>query len=358
VPLVVDVRTCAATTPAAFGITAKKTSDYSGSSTFTLKSTADKQVNVVGQCALAFATQPKDAKKDTTITSVAFDALGAAVKVIVVDANPAPGIATFFTSATPIVLTAFNANVANPLLSGTTSVAPTSGAASFAPKIGVSAAGYTFTATSGDFPSSSPISAAFEIVDAQASCASGASCTTTTPPSSNGTTASASFGAGPATTNLKLSVNAAGAPVFECNGYPKGNSQVSQFSFSGDLGGDRVGTFSVTIPNASWFVIIYQVCWASPVDFYTKWGKLASAGTPDIGDGTPKPGSPGQTLKVGLLPNCKKWWWNDHWDWDDHWGFPNPTIETLPCITSRSYNWSTRSVTIEVKTTGADPWRY
>jgi hypothetical protein len=77
-----------------------------------------------------------------------------------------------------------------------------------------------------------------------------------------------------------------------------------------------------------------------------------------VGDGAPKPGASGQTLKVGLLPNCKKWWWGDHWDWDDHFGFPNPTVETLPCISSRKYNWSTKSVTIEVKTTGADPWAY
>jgi hypothetical protein len=190
------------------------------------------------------------------------------------------------------------------------------------------------------------------------SCAADAACTTPATATNGGVTASATFGSGATKTNFAVSINAVDAPVFECNYYPRGSSQVSQFTFSGDGGADRTGTFSVTIPNASWLVILYQVCWASPVDFYTKSGKLASANA-DIGDGTPKPGSTtGETLKVGLLPNCKKWWWNDHWDWDDHWGFPNPTIETLPCIASRSYNWSTKALTIEVKTTGADPWRY
>ncbi|MEO8692749.1 MAG: hypothetical protein ABI658_04480 [Acidimicrobiales bacterium] len=356
VTITVDARTCAATTAPAFAITARKTADYSGSTSFTLKSPYDKQVNVTGTCGLAFVAQPTDAERNANITSE-FVPSGAPITVEVRDAGNT-GRATSSTAA--VTLTASNPTVASPITVGNPSAIAVAGLASFVPgpTLSVSAFNYTVTASSPGMTSSLP-SSKFAIADDQVSCAAGAACSTPATASNAGVTASATFGAGTTKTNLSVSINAVDAPVFECNNYPKGNSQVSQFGFSGNGGADRTGTFSVTIPNASWFVILYQVCWASPVDFYTKSGKLASAGTPDIGDGTLKPGSTtGETLKVGLLPNCKKWWWNDHWDWDDHWGFPNPTIETLPCITSRSYNWSTKALTIEVKTTGADPWRY
>jgi hypothetical protein len=355
VNVTVNVRTCAPATPAHFAIVARKNSDYSGSS-FSLTSPSDKQVNVIGKCALAFVTQPKDAEKALAITSVAFNPGGAPISAEVRDAG---NTGRAISSTASIVLSVANPSVSEPGFGGTTSASAVAGLASFTPgpTIAVSAFDYTLTATSAPLTPSSP-STKFDIVDDQVSCAANAACNGAATANKNGTTASATFGSGASSTNLTVTIGAADAPVFECSGYPKGSSQVSQFGFTGDLGGDRVGTFSVTIPNASWFVILYQVCWASPVDFYTKFGNLASSHT-DIGDGTPKPGSTtGETLKVGLLPNCKKWWWNDHWDWDDHFGFPNPTVETLPCITSRTYNWSNRSVTIEVKTTGADPWRY
>ena len=356
VTITVDVRTCAPATPAAFTTVAKKNNDYSGSSNFTIVAPSDQQVNVLGQCTLAFVAQPTDATKTTGITSVAFTPAAAPITVEVRDAGNT-GRATSSTAS--IALSATNASVTPPIVVGNPSATAVAGLASFspAPTLAVSAFNYTFTASSAGLTSSSP-SSPFAIVDAQASCAPGAQCSTTTAPSSNGTTATATFGAGGSNTNLTLSIGAADAPVFECNNYPKGSNAVSQFSFTGDAGSDRTGTFSVTIPNASWFVIIYQVCWASSVDFVTKSGKMASA-VIDVGDGTPKPGSTtGQTLKVGLLPNCKRWWWFDHWDQDDHFGFPNPSVETLPCVSSRTYNFSTHSVTIEVKATGADPWRY
>jgi hypothetical protein len=81
--LTVDVRTCAPATPAAFGITAKKSYDYSGSS-FTLKSPYDKQVNVIGQCGLAFVAQPTDAERNAGITGQ-FTPAGAPITVEVRD---------------------------------------------------------------------------------------------------------------------------------------------------------------------------------------------------------------------------------------------------------------------------------
>jgi hypothetical protein len=100
------------------------------------------------------------------------------------------------------------------------------------PKLTPSAFDYTFTAASTGLTTSSP-SAKFDIVDAQASCAANAACAGTASVSTGGTTAAATFGTGASATNLTVTLGAADAPVFECNGYPKGTSPVSQFAFTG-----------------------------------------------------------------------------------------------------------------------------
>jgi hypothetical protein len=129
VSITVDVRTCAATAPAAFGITARKTSDYSGSSTFTLKSPYDKQVNVTGQCGLAFVAQPTDAERNANITSE-FVPSGAPMTVEVRDAGNT-GRATSSTAS--ISLTASNPSVPSPITVGNPSANAVAGLASFVP---------------------------------------------------------------------------------------------------------------------------------------------------------------------------------------------------------------------------------
>ena len=345
VTLTVDVGTCVAINPAPFSIKAKQSNDFKGTGNdYFMVAPSDLQVNVTGQCSLAFFNQPKDAERSANITSVAFDPTGAKVTVEVLDAGNT-GRAT--SSAASITLSAANGNVPAPIAVGNATATASAGLATFTPgpTLSASAFGYTFTASSTGLTSSSP-STSFAIVDDHAQCPANKPCDTEVSANNNGRVATAKFGTGTALTNLTVSLGAADAPGFVCNGYPRRvGTLISQFAFTDDAGGDRLGTFSITIPNASDPLNSYEVCWASTVDFITESGLKASLEL-DPGDGGPKPGSPGETLNVGLLPDCPK--------------KGEPTAAQMPCVSARFFTKSGKTSTahLEVKTNGADPWAY
>jgi hypothetical protein len=335
--LTVDVRSCAASPGAAFGITAKQSNDYSGTGNdFYLKTGADLQVEVTGPCTLAFLAPPADAETGKVVTSVAWSPLAPSVTVEVRDAGSIGRIGGSTPVGNPIVV-GFGANPGAATLGGTTAASPVAGVASFAPTVDVSAFDYTLVAASTGL-SAAPASPTFDIVDDRAGCPAGGACEPATA-SKNGQTVTANFGAGGAPTNLLVSLGAADAPVFECANYPRTpGTLVAQYLFTGGTADDRLGTFTGTIPNATKPLHEYEVCWAAPYDFKTDGGLMASA-TPDLGDGTTKPGTT-STLFVGTLPDCSR------------------RHSTIPCVESRCYQKSTKTVTITVRADGRDPFRY
>jgi hypothetical protein len=326
VTLTLDVGTCSPTSPAPFAVTAKQSNDYNGTGNdFFLTAPSDLQLDVIGTCSLAFVAQPADALKGSAITSVAFTPTGTKISVEARDAGNT-GRATSFGGS--VGLTAANADPdIVPVLGGTTSATASSGLATFSPgpTLSPSAFDYTLTAASGTLTPAT--SGEFDIVDQAAPCSSG--CTLNSP-----TTKLSFTGTGTTGTYLVASSGAADAPEFSCAGYPRtAETVVSQFTFTSDGGTSLTGTWETIIPNATRPLNEYEVCWAAPYLFTTKSGAQATAG------GT-KPGS-GETLYVGLLPNC-----------------PKKGTPTLPCISARTYYRSTKSVGITVKATGGDPWRY
>jgi hypothetical protein len=323
-PVVLDVRTCAPGS-GTFVATAKQSNDYNGTGNdFILVAPSDLLLGATGNCRLAFVAPPADAERNAAITSVDYSPSGTKISVEVRDAGNT-GRATSATGA--VTLTADSDSVPDPIAVGGSTATVTGGLATFSPgpTLAISASDYTFTAVSTSFDSSAA-SPEFAIVDDQVTCPAGAACQQTA--TAAGNTVTATFGTGDEDTSLLLSVNAADAPVFNCTGYPRGTLPVSQFDFTGDLGADRDGFMTTVITNATKPLNEYEVCWAAPYTFAAE-----STGTL-VSDG-PKP-----IVQVGLLTDCAK---------------RNPVA---PCVSSRSYNKQTKSVTLTVRTDGRDPWRY
>ncbi|MEO8693278.1 MAG: hypothetical protein ABI658_07155 [Acidimicrobiales bacterium] len=340
----VDVRSCYAAS-GTFTITAKQSNDYNGTGNdFFLAPTADRVVATSTQtCQLRFAAPPRDAERTATITSVAYQPTAAAVSVEVLDATGTARIGGSTPLTAPIVL-GLDANPGATSLGGVSSSPPNGGipplpasVATFAPTLGVSAFGYSLTATSTGLVAA-PTSASFNIVDDQVNCPANTTCTSSPPPK-NGQSVTVSFGAGDTNTNLLVSLDAKDAPNFTCPDYPRpSGSVVSQFVFTGDGGDDRVGTFTVSIPESSRPLNSFEVCWAAPYQFQTDAGTQAT-----IQAGVVKPVT-GEPLYVGTLPDCPK----------------KGTL--LPCVASRTFKKATSTtpalVVLSVTTKGLDPWRY
>jgi hypothetical protein len=296
---------------------------------------------------LGFVAQPADAERDATITSVDYNPEAAAVSVGVFDAGSTGriGASTPLDSASATVDLALSADPDGTSLAGTKSAPLNDGLATFAPKVLVSAFGYSLTATSPGF-GAAPNSNTFDIVDEHVACGAGGDCPATAPVSKNGVSVTTDFGPGVDAANLLVSVGAGDAPSFDCGpAYPRNEKPVSQFVFKPiagveptlDFAGDRKGTFTMSFPDASRPLNSYEVCWAAPYQFQKDGGGLTEESD------TLKPGTDNQKLHVGLLPDCKR-------------GTP------LPCIASRSFKKATAAVpatvTIVVNADGRDPWRY
>ena len=334
IELVVGVHQCTSGSPAPFAVTAKQSNDYNGvGNDFTLVQPSDLQVDVVGTCMLAWLAQPADAERGATITSEAWNPNGAPLVVEVRDGGLVDRAALAIGT---VALAAANAGVASPTFGGTTSATIAAGLATFAPgpTLAPSAFDYVLTASSTNLTGTGP-SAPFDIVDEQVNCPAGGSCEGSASVSSGQFSVSAAFGSGVQDTDLTVSLNAADIPSFACAGYPRNDLPVAQFVFTNDAGGDRLGTLSTSIVNASRPLKSYEVCWAAPYTFTTKSGGRSAVGASKPGTGEPQP------LYVGLLPDC-----------------PKRGTVVLPCVSERSYEARTRTVTIVVRATGDDPWKY
>jgi hypothetical protein len=333
IELVVAVNQCTSVAPAPFAVTAKQSNDYNGvGNDFTLAQASDMQVDVVGTCALVWSAEPSDAERGSAITSEAWNPNGEAIAVKVVDGG---GVDRATRAQGSVTLAATNANVASPVLGGTTSADIVEGLATFTPgpTLAPSAFDYVLTAASPNLISTDE-SADFDIVDQEVNCPAGGACNGSATTSAGRFSATARFGAGGSATHLTVSINAGDTPTFACAGYPRGDLPVTQFVFTGegDPGADRDGTFSTSIAGATRPLNSYEVCWAAPYEFKTESGAWAQIGAR-------KPGT-GEDLYVGLLPDCARR------------GAP-----ARPCVT-RSFDSRTRTVTIVVSTTGQDPWKY
>ncbi|MGE0879542.1 MAG: hypothetical protein AB7L13_12045 [Acidimicrobiia bacterium] len=342
--IVVDVRTCTSIPAPSFSITAKQRNDYNGSGNdFSLKAAAsDTRLDVTGSCILKWLGQPTGAEKSATITTTEFTPSGSGISIEVRDAGDT-GRAT--SSNALVSLTVANPSIPSPIIGGTLTSTAVAGLATFTPgpSLATSAFGYTLAGTSPGLTSSGP-SDPFAVVDKAASCAANSACDASS--SAANQTATAAFAAGTDTSRLLLSVGAGDVPNFACVGYPRrADLVVSQFLFTSTS--SRTGTFTVAIKNPTSPVKSYEVCWAAPYSFATK------PGTPLTVQGT-KPGT-SLPLYVGLLPKCSTGDDDDDHD-DDH--RDRVATPVPPCISARTYNSSTKTLTLAVFTSASDPWRY
>jgi hypothetical protein len=325
----VDVGTCAPSAPLAFAVNAKTSSDYTGVDNDLTLGVADLDLDLVGNCSLAFVNQPTSAEKGKAITSVAYTPAAAKVSVELLDAG---GLDRSGVSGPLVTLVAARPGAdPAPGFGGTTSAGATDGLATFSPgpTLSVSASNYHLTASSPDLTSSDP-SALFEIVDDHVACATNATCNASSTSGNNTVTNKLTAGDG-APGSLTMSVGAADTPPFQCADYPMSAGQdVAQFFFSGGAG--RVSEFTFTIRNPTKLVTLYQVCWAAPYPFLNRSGDPAEV------QGT-KPGTE-LPLYVGTLPNCKA-------------GAIVP-----PCVSARKQNAVTKVITLTVLANSDDPWRY
>lgn len=174
--------------------------------------------------------------------------------------------------------------------------------------------------------------------ESQVVCPEGQACSSP-PVTTGGATVSASFGPGGRAVTLALSLNPSDAPAFSCDAYPQPpDAPIIEFYFTGGDASDRVGTLTATYESESEPDLSeYQVCWAAPYPFVARDGAyLAPAQVQGV-----KPDT-GEPLYVGVLADCD---------------LGNGYFLSAPCVSNVSWEY-TSGVTVEVSTTGADPWRY
>lgn len=308
------------------GVIAKQSNDFNGNGNdVTLAAGSDVRIDVTGTCRLAFAASPTNAERSATITSTAWAPAGPPISVEVRDAG---GVDLATSAAAVVSLTATHPTVTTPGLAGTTSVPTVAGVATFSPgpTIAVSASGYRLVASAPGLTASDP-SAFFDVVDDRGACGT-AGCSASA--SKSTASVSVTLGTGGTPGDLLVSIDAGDAPFFECADYPRRAAlSVSQFFFTG--GGDRTATFATTIADGTRPLKSYEACWAAPYSFATKSPALSVQG---VKPGTTSP------LYVGLLPDCAR------------------RAPVAPCVSTRSFDSRTRSVTITVLATSADPWNY
>ncbi len=325
VTVTVAVDSCAAGA-VDLAVVAKQSNDFNGTGNdVALAPGSDIRIDIAGPCRLAFGTQPANAERATTITSVPWSPGGSPITVGVRDAG---GVDLATSSTAVVTLAATHPTVTAPGLGGTTTATAVGGVATFSagPTLAVSAFGYRLIATSPGLTTSAP-SAAFDIVDDRGACST-AGCSASA--SKGAASVSVTVGTGTTPGDLLVSIDAGDTPLFECADYPRRSGlSVSQFLFTG--GDDRAVTFVTRIPDGSRPLKSYEACWAAPYTFATKSAALSVQGT--------KPGTT-DPLYVGLLPDCAR------------------RAPVAPCVSGRSFDSRTRSVTLTVFATSADPWNY
>ena len=329
--LVVGVHQCTSGSPAPFAVTAKQSNDYNGvGNDFALVQPSDLQVDVVGTCTLAWLAQPADAERGATITSEAWNPNGAPLVVEVRDGELVDRAALAIGT---VALAAANAGVTSPTFGGTTSATIAAGLATFAPARPSPRVSSTTSSRPAARISPGPARRALRHRRRAGQL-----------PRRRLVRGLGVGVVGPVLGVRRVRQRRAGHrphrvaqcrrhPVVRVCRLPRNDLPVAQFVFTNDAGGDRLGTLSTSIANASRPLKSYEVCWAAPYTFTTKSGAPAAVGAS-------KPGT-GEPLYVGLLPDC-----------------PKRGTAVPPCVSERSYEARTRTVTIVVRATGDDPWKY
>jgi hypothetical protein len=332
VVLEVDVRRC--TAPAAgeqpeVQVFAKQSNTFKGTGNDFFPKPDVEVVEIVGTCTLAFAAQPRDAQRETAITSVDYDPQGAPIAVEVRDAGDT-GPATHSTAT--IALQAINRNLADDeiVLDGATSATANAGLATFdpGPTLTPSAFDYMLVARPDFDAQASVTSDAFDILDSVVKCPANLECEATAERGSQ--RINATFGAGPNDDTLVVALGSPGITEFTCENSTPGASQGLVFMPGGI--GDRAGlisyAFSGTRPLNT-----YAICWAAPYPFDAE-GPLQVLTNVEKPDGTVAP-----ELYVGELQKCAR--------------RGEPSIH---CEVRRTFDNATSTVEVEIRTTNEDPW--
>ena len=245
---------------------------------YTVDSSSALTGSITGACHLAFATQPANAAENTSITTTNFNSpAGGPILVQVLGTDNT--LNTLSTPSITLALTVPNGAT----LTGGGPVAAIGGIATFsALQVSLpSSTPYTLTATAAGLTSA--VSNPFTIVGAVANCA--VSCTATATAPAQSTTASA-----PSTTGLLiLSV---GVDTLDCGDSALWNHAPSVTTLD-QQGVNAIKTATVTIDKSfvnqsikSRLVLLYRVCYSSPVAFKDFLGR---------------------TTNLGLLPRCRSW---------------------------------------------------
>ena len=285
---------------------AKQANDFNGTPGNNLVHTGSTASTIDGQCGLSFSKQPMSEEKNVTITNKIYDVgvpqSGDPVTVSILDRD---GNAVPWWNG--MITLAMGANPSNTTLGGSPlSKSTTTGSATFAPQIGVSATNYTLSATavgtagspSAGTSAGAIFSSAFTIVDDATICQTKtSSCMVTASGPTHGNvvstqatvTAGANNGTQGGANDLVILQVADPATNFSCGTYA---ATTDMIAFNATLPDGvtpvlRVKTTQLTLfaPFVTRSASQYDVCYRS-------------SGLPF----TPKGG--GSQVTTGLLPNC------------------------------------------------------
>lgn len=287
--------TCAPSAPSyGFATSVKQSNDFNGTGNDFTITGPQPALDLVGACSLAFRAQPAAAQRATDITSETYLPTGAPITVAVRDGSGAADV-PWWTSPIAISLAS---NPGAGTLSGTTSATPSSGVASFLPRIDKSASGYTLTASSSGIVATAPVSSPFTIVDSGQRC-TGGTCAGTAAAAKTTATVSGTASAGDI---LSISLGAPTIPAYQCAGYTT-TAETLEFDLTtlsgAPSGGLKTATFTLLKQYVTKPADKYQACFASPQPFTTKSGAPA-AGVDTDGNGI-------VDTYVGLLPLCSSY---------------------------------------------------
>src|SRR5262249_15423720 len=323
--------------PYTFTTQVKQSNDFLGTGNDFTITGAQPAVAIIGQCSLAFGTQPASQQKASDITSDAFLGLaggGHGIQVKVLDGGGV-NLVTWWHTA---VVLGIATNPGGGTLSGTTSVLPSGGVATFStspgPNIDKAASGYQLNATSDGIVATPPKSNAFNIVDSGQRCRGGQTCSGTTSNAKNSVNVS-----GTATNDNDLLIITLGgptAPVIQCGAYIA-TTDTAQEDFVTSTGGPSGGltsTMTLFAPFVTKPASKYIACLGSTEPFLTRTPGVQATKADTNGDGIPD-------LFVGQPPDCAK----------------KPPI-ALPCQTPAVKD-AAGNVSMTVFTAPGDPpWRF
>jgi hypothetical protein len=329
----VEVRAQCTAATATWEIQVKQSNDFNGEGNdFTL--TSGVTTDILGDCFLAFTTQPASAERYQVITGSAYDPASESVAVAVIDGSgDLANVVTWWSDPITLALGS-DPSGGTAVLSGAASTSQAGGAATFAPSLDVSAAGYRLVASTTGF---STESTSFDIVDDADFCYAGVSCTAKS--SKDGTTAEITATTTTSGVPLTVSIDPADLAVTldasACQGY-QGVSGTVQFLVAAETSAKIV---SITVDGSLVDRPLkkFEVCFAAPFAFTTKDGSSAS----DTGFTFN-----GLTVYAGLLPDCE---------------LPPPGppgSNPPPCVVDRTRDKHTKDVTItfEAPSLPQDPW--